>query len=147
MKNSKEDSLLEALKWASLPSLPEEDDKENIWIDALALVEKSDGTESYVALTKDDKLENKIIKDFGSVSIVRSIKQIYPYVYLSSAFVPMFKTRKKEERIAFLTQYKKDWDLSEMSLKELDKLVIIGAIKKQKSQIEREKNKDNEYEQ
>lgn len=144
MKRWKEDSLLDCLKWASLPTLPEEDDKENIWVKAIALVEKADGTECYVALIKDSNLDNRIVKDFGSVSIVRSIKAIYPYLYLSAAFVPTFKTRKREERINFLTQYKKDWDLSDKSLKELDKLIIAGAIKKQMEQYDRQHNKANE---
>lgn len=138
MKNWLEQSLIECLKWAKIPSLPEEDDNENIWIKAIALVEKKDGTESYVAVTKDDNLENKIVKDFGSVSIVHSIKAYYPYLYLSAAFVPEFKTRKKEERIAYLSKCYRDMDFSGMSLKELDKLIIQRAIKQQREQYDQE---------
>lgn len=138
MKNWLEESLIECLKWAKIPSLPEEDDNENVWIKAIALVEKKDGTESYVAVTKDDNLENKIVKDFGSVSIVHSIKAYYPYLYLSAAFVPEFKTRKKEERIAYLSKCYRDMDFSGMSLKELDKLIIQRAIKQQKERYDQE---------
>lgn len=131
LKNIKSTSLMECLKWARIPSLPDKDDKSNVWIRAIALVEKMDGTESYVALVKDDALESKIAKDFGSVSIIRKIKSVHPYVYLLSEFVPEFKSKKKEERIEFIKKEYGNKDLSELSIKELDKIVISIAIQRQ----------------
>lgn len=133
MKNkTKEQSLIECLKWCDVARLPEVDDKKNIWIKAIALVQKADGSESYVAMTKDKDLKNKLVKDFGSVSLVQNIKEIYPYSYLSAAFMPGFKTRKKEERINYLLAHDKSLQgLDELSLKELDKMVVYIAIKKQ----------------
>lgn len=129
---NKEKSLIECLKWCQVPSLPDADDKENIWIKAIALVKKEDGTESYVAMTKDKQLKNKMIKDFGTVSMIHEIVEIYPYSYLSAAFMPEFKTRKKEERINYLLAHDKSLQgLDELSLKELDKMVVNIAIKNQ----------------
>ena len=53
--------------------------------------------------------------------------------------MPKFKGNKKEERIAYLTRYNKDLDYSNYSVKELDRLIMLGAIKKQMEQEEREK--------
>jgi hypothetical protein len=129
---NKEKSLIECLKWCQVPALPDVDDKENIWIKAIALVKKGDGTESYVAMTKDKDLKNKMIKDFGTVSMIHEVVEVYPYSYLSAAYMPEFKTRKKEERINYLLAYdKKLEDLEELSLKELDKMVVNVAIKNQ----------------
>jgi hypothetical protein len=129
---NKEKSLIECLKWCQVPALPDIDDKENIWIKAIALVKKGDGTESYVAMTKDKDLKNKMIKDFGTVSMIHEVVEVYPYSYLSAAYMPEFKTRKKEERINYLLAYdKKLEDLEELSLKELDKMVVNVAIKNQ----------------
>jgi hypothetical protein len=50
--------------------------------------------------------------------------------------MPEFKTKKKEERINYLSKFYKNVDMSAMSVKELDKLVVSLAIKKQ---IEKEK--------
>lgn len=129
---NKEKSLIECLKWCQVPALPDVDDKENIWIKAIALVKKGDGTESYVAMTKDKDLKNKMIKDFGTVSMIHEVVEVYPYSYLSAAYMPEFKTRKKEERINYLLAYdKKLEELEELSLKELDKMVVNVAIKNQ----------------
>ena len=62
-KNIKETSLVGALSYFLLRDLPEKDNGENIWVKALALVKKKDGSESYVYVAKDPKtLDNKIVK-------------------------------------------------------------------------------------
>ena len=131
MKNYKEQTLMECLKWCGVPSLPEKDDKENIWIKAIALVAKSDGSESYCVLGKDANLENRIIKDFGATSIIRVIKEVYPYHFLSAVYMPEFKGKGKEERINWLAKHGVKEDLSELSVKELNKRVVLKAIQKQ----------------
>lgn len=142
MNNKKEQQLMDCLRWCDLPSLPEKDDKENIWIKAVALVQKADGSEGYVALRKDDNVESKIVKDFGNISIVRKIKEVYPYSFLSVAFVPEFKTKKKEERIAWLRkQGNTKQGLEELSLKDLDRMVIAIAIKAQINKEEQQYGK------
>lgn len=139
-KDAKTNSLLECLKWCGVPSLPDEDDKENIWIKAIALVQKADGSESYVAIKKDEQLRDKIVKDFGSVSVIRVVKTIYPYSYLSGAYVPQFKTKKKEERISYLQKIHPKEDFSQMSVKELDKQVVISAMQYQIKKEEQQKD-------
>lgn len=127
---------MECLKWTGVSKLPEKDDKENIWINAIGLVQKADGSESYVALGKNAKLEIEYVKDFGSISVIRKIKEIYPYEYLLAKNMPQFKTKKKEERIDYLNKYGygKDRNLEELSLKDLDKMVIWSSIKFQLNQ-------------
>lgn len=139
MDINKEKSLIDCLKWCNVASLPEPDDKENIWIKAIALVKKRDGSENYVAMQKDDKLNDKIVKDFGSVSLIHEVVEIYPYYFLSAAYMPEFKTKKKEERIEFLRKFDRDLALDDLSLKELNKLVAVAAIK---TQIKKESNKE-----
>ena len=127
-------SLLDALCWTGLRELPEPDDKEHVWIKALAIVRKSDGTQGYVYMEKDKKtLENKILKEFGTISTIRTIEEIYPFSYLKDTYVPKFKTAKKNERIAYLSKYdkKSESEYAEMSLKELDKEVMRRAVVKQ----------------
>lgn len=129
-----EKSLLDALCWTGLRELPEPDDKEHVWIKALALVKKFDGTQSYVYMEKDKKtLENKIIKDFGSVSTIFSTEEIYPFSYLKDNYIPKFKTAQKNERVAYLSKYdkKSESEYAELSLKELDKEIMRRAVVKQ----------------
>lgn len=137
MKNRSEASLLKALSYCSLRQLPEPDDKENIWVRAIAKIAKADGQIYYAYVEKDDKLQNKIVKDFGSISAIVKVIEYYPFSYLKPAFMPKFKTKTKEERITYLTRYNKDLQLEGLSVKELDKLVVLGAVKMQMEQEKR----------
>lgn len=137
MKNKTEESLLDALQYCSLRVLPEPEDKENVWIRAIAKIAKADGQMYYAYVEKDDKLQNRIIKDFGPISALVRVVEYYPFSYLKPAFMPKFKSNEKEERITYLTRYNKDLDYSSYSVKELDKLIMMGAIKKQMEQEKR----------
>lgn len=131
-KDIKQNSLVKALSHCSLRELPEKDNGERFWVTALALVRKSDGSESYVYSVKSQDLTNRITVDFGNISSIREIVEYYPITYLNSAYVPKFKTAKKEERITYLSRYVKNVAmLEEKTTKELDKLIVAIAVKRQ----------------
>lgn len=122
-------SLIAALNWACVRELPPVDDKENVWIFALALVAKKDGSKGYVALTKDKNGESRIVKDFGSTSMIVKVEEIYPYLYLDPTYIPQFGDKKKEERVKWLKLTDPDGgDYDAMSLKELNKAILNRAI-------------------
>lgn len=131
MKNIEEESLIDVLSYCSVRELPKEDDKQNVWIKAIGKVAKIDGTTSYVSLVKGLQGEDKITRDFGTSSSIKKMLKVYPYLYLDSSYLPNFKTQKKEERINFLTRSGVTEDLSNKSLKELDKMVINVASRNQ----------------
>jgi hypothetical protein len=140
-----EESLIDALSYCSLRDLPEPDDKENIWIRALARVAKADGNEYYVYVEKDANAENRIKKDFGSMSAIVRVLEYYPFSYLRAEFMPTFKTQKKDERIAYLTRFDKNLDYSSYSLKDLNLEILKGAIAMQMAHEKRsEKANKNE---
>lgn len=136
MKNNiEEKSLLSALSYFLLRELPDKDSGDNIWIKALALVKKMDGSKSYVYVCKDTKtLENRIVKDFGTSSAIFEVIEYYPFSYLKSGYVPKFKTQKKEDRIKYLEKYNNKVDYNGFTLKELDREIIRVAIEKQLSE-------------
>jgi hypothetical protein len=139
MKNIKQDSLIAAMQYLGLRQLPEVEDKNNIWVKALALVRKADGSESYVYVTKDINIKNKCIADFGNISAIKEYVEFYPISHLQQNVLPKFKTKGKDERIKHLVAFcnAKESDLSSKSVKELDYMVLCHAIK---TQIENEKN-------
>lgn len=125
-------SLMDALQYCSLRSLPEVEDGESVWVQALAKVAKRDGTFSYVLVEKNSKDgSNKIIKDFGSVSIIADFLEFYPITYLLPEFVPEFDSNRKEPRINYLRKNRGDEDYSEYTVKELNKLIVCTAIQMQ----------------
>ena len=120
---------MEALAYCSLRTLPEIEDGESVWIQALAKVIKKDGSVSYVLIEKDGQNgENKVIKDFGSISIIAKYLEYYPITYLLSEFMPEFKNNSKESRIHYLNKNLGTKDYSQYTLKELNKMVITCAI-------------------
>lgn len=131
-KKEKE-TLIDALSFYGLRALPEEDNKEHLWIKALGKVQKADGTISYVGMTRNEQLEEVICKDFGSIAVIRKVLKVYPFTFLDAAYLPKFKTKTKEERIKHLRYENVKGDLENMSLKDLDKLVYHQAIKNQLS--------------
>lgn len=133
-KNIERESLVSALAYCSLRDLPEIDNGEEVWIYALAKVEKSDGSTSYALVEKDDDGANRFLKDFGSISSIRSVVSYHPYVFLKPAYLPKFKSEKKEERVEYLKKMLSDGrDFAKMSKKELDIIILNLAIKNQKT--------------
>lgn len=128
MESIKEKSLISCLAALDLRDLPKEWDKENIYILAVGLASKIDGTFSYVALRKDKDGKDKVVKDFGNVCALRKVEKVYPYKFLDASFVPIFKTRAKDERIVWLERMGEQGAFSEMSAKELEKKVLNVAI-------------------
>jgi hypothetical protein len=129
------ESLIDALSWASLRELPEKDNGENIWIRALALVSKRDGSKSYVALVKGKNGEDRIIRDFGSVSMIVKIEEIYAFEYLDSSYLPTFDSKKKEDKIKWLSMQRPEVNYEEMSSKELNKAILHVAMQNQLADI------------
>jgi hypothetical protein len=129
------ESLIDALSWASLRELPEKDNGENIWIRALALVSKRDGSKAYVALVKGKNGEDRIIRDFGSVSIIVKIEEVYAFEYLDSSYLPTFDSKKKEDKIKWLSMQRPEVNYEEMSAKELNKAILHVAMQNQLADI------------
>lgn len=128
MINVKEESLVNCLSYIGLRDLPKEWDKENVYILAVGLVSKSDGTFNYVALRKDKNGKDKIVKDFGNIAALCKIEKVFPYRYLSSEYIPSFKSRGKDERISWLEKFGEKKDYSQMSVRELDKEILNIAM-------------------
>ena len=138
MENIKEKSLINCLAALDLRDLPKEWDKENVWVLAVGLLSKIDGTFSYAALKKDENGDARVVKDFGNICAIRQIEKVYPYKYLDASFMPVFKTRAKDERIAWLERMGEKGNFSEMSAKELDRKVLNVVIQ-QVLNIEKDK--------
>ena len=134
-KNILRESLIDALSWASLRELPPKDNGENIWIRAIALVSKRDGSKSYVALVKGKNGEDRIVKDFGSISQVVTVEEVYAFEYLDASYIPSFDSKKKDEKIKWLMLHNPGVNYEEMSSKELNKAVLHIAMQNQLADI------------
>ena len=128
MTDTKQQSLISAMSYCGVRDLPKEWDKENVYLRALALVRKNDGTESYALLQKGADGKDAIIKDFGTVSLISEIISVHPFYFLDSKWMPFFKTRSKDERLTWLSRHNVEGDFSSLTVKELDKVVLNTAM-------------------
>ena len=132
MKNKTDKSLFAALQYCSLTELPAKDTGEDIWIKAIAKVLRRDGYEYYAYAEKDTRTgEPKIVKNFGSIAAMVKVVEYYPFSFLKAKFMPVFKTKGKEERVAYLSALDRKTDYSKLSLKELNKTIVCLAISNQ----------------
>lgn len=128
MEKDKNKGLVGVLQYTRLRELPSEDNGKNVWIMAIALVLKSDGSSNYAVIDKDKDGNVRIMKDFGNMASIYSIKKIYPFAFLGVEYMPFFKGQKKEERIEWLSKNVCKKDYSNYSLKELDKLILNNQV-------------------
>ena len=98
-KNIERESLVSALAHCSLRDLPKIDNGEDIWLYAIAKVEKSDGSTSYALVEKTENLDIRYLKDFGSIYPIRKVVSYHPFSFLKPTYLPKFKTEKKEDVI------------------------------------------------
>ena len=130
MEKIKEKTLVDALSYCDLRELPKEWDKETVYIRAIALVSKTDGSYNYAVVKKGDGGKDNVEKDFGNISAIRAIEKVYPFRFLATNFVPTFKTKSKDERLNWLGKFGDGKDYSSMPLKELDKEILSSAMQR-----------------
>lgn len=143
MGKKTEESLIDALSYCGLRDLPEPWDKENIWVKALVRLVKSDGIEYYALVEKNGNGEDCIKKVFGGVASIVKILEYYPFSYLKAEFMPYFEDKKdKKARVEYLLKNNRAGDFSKYTLKELNREIVNGAIRRQlaSEKIERDRN-------
>lgn len=129
MDKIQDKSLIDALAYCDLRALPKEDSKEYVWIKALALVSKIDGTKGYVLAVKNEQGAPRIVKDFGTLAAIKSIDKFYPFALLDEKFMPVFNSRGKEERVEWLKLMDRKLDFDNMTVKELNKEIVNTAVR------------------
>lgn len=136
MRSKTRASLIKALSYCSLREIPEVDSGEDVWIKALALVTKTDGCDYFIAIEKDPQtLVNRVKKDFGDTGAIVEYKCIYPYLYLSSEYMPKFLDKTKDARVKYLADINPSVNWAKMSLKELNDAILGSAIQAQLNHI------------
>ena len=130
IKNIKDETLVEALSFCGVRELPEEFKGKEVWIKAIGLVSKVDGSQSYVYLERGELGASNIKKDFGTLSPIVKIDKIYPYLYLSEDEVPKFSKENKGEKASWLIArgYNEE-ELSTKTPQQINKLVIDECVK------------------
>ena len=138
------ETLTEVLQFTGCTELPAALKEGDIYVRAIAKVKKANNHETMCVIVNDGEGNPIIKKDFGSISMIKEIVEIYPLSVLESDSIPDF--RKKKDIVSFLVRLGETESHVEKlasSKEEEDKAALKALIYKHciKLQIERENAK------
>ena len=96
------ETLTEVLQFTGCTELPAAIKEGDIYVRAIAKVKKANNHETMCVIVNDGTGNPIIKKDFGSISMIKEIVEIYPLSVLESDSIPDF--RKKKDIVSFLVR-------------------------------------------
>lgn len=96
------ETLTEVLQFTGCTELPAALKEGDIYVRAIAKVKKANNHETMCVIVNDGTGNPIIKKDFGSISMIKKIVEIYPLSVLESDSIPDF--RKKKDIVSFLVR-------------------------------------------
>lgn len=136
-------TIVDVLNYLKYPELPAPLKKNDVWVTAIAKVKKANNHETMCIVENDGEGNPIIKKDFGSLSVIISVIEIYPLTLLDANMMPDFRKKKdlgeflKRNRIhaEYVDRLVESKDDEDKAM--LKKLVIKTCIK---NQLDREKH-------
>lgn len=96
------ETLTSVLQFTGCTELPAALKEGDIYVRAIAKVKKANNHETMCVIVNDGTGKPIIKKDFGSISMIKEIVEIYPLSVLESDSIPDF--RKKKDIVSFLVR-------------------------------------------
>ena len=96
------ETLTAVLQFTGCTELPAALKEGDIYVRAIAKVKKANNHETMCVIVNDGAGNPIIKKDFGSISMIKEIVEIYPLSVLESDSIPDF--RKKKDIVSFLVR-------------------------------------------
>ena len=97
------ETLTAVLQFTGCTELPSALKEGDIYVRAIAKVKKANNHETMCVIVNDGTGKPIIKKDFGSISMIKEIVEIYPLSVLESDSIPYF--RKKKDIVNFLVNF------------------------------------------
>lgn len=138
------ETITAVLQFTGCTELPAALKEGDIYVRAIAKVKKANNHETMCVIVNDGTGNPIIKKDFGSISMIKEIVEIYPLSVLESDSIPYF--RKKKDIVNFLVnlgETESDVERLASSKEEEDKAALKSLVYKHciKLQIARENAK------
>lgn len=143
------ETITAVLQFTGCTELPAALKEGDIYVRAIAKVKKANNHETMCVIVNDGTGNPIIKKDFGSISMIKEIVEIYPLSVLESDSIPYF--RKKKDIVNFLVRLgetESDVERLASSKEEEDKSALKALVYKHciKLQIQRENAKSTAQE-
>ena len=100
------ETLVAVLQYTKCKELPEPLKEGDIYVRAIAKVKKANNHETMCVIVNNGEGKPIIKKDFGSISMIKEIVEIYPLSVLENESIPDF--RKKKDIVSFLIRFGED---------------------------------------
>ena len=100
------ETLVAVLQYTKCQELPEPLKEGDIYVRAIAKVKKANNHETMCVIVNNGEGKPIIKKDFGSISMIKEIVEIYPLSVLENESIPDF--RKKKDIVSFLIRFGED---------------------------------------
>ena len=100
------ETLVAVLQYTKCKELPEPLKEGDIYVRAIAKVKKANNHETMCVIVNNGEGKPIIKKDFGSISMIKEIVEIYPLSVLENESIPDF--RKKKDIVSFLIRLGED---------------------------------------
>ena len=138
------ETLTAVLQFTGCTELPSALKEGDIYVRAIAKVKKANNHETMCVIVNDGTGNPIIKKDFGSISMIKEIVEIYPLSVLETDSIPYF--RKKKDIVNFLVnlgETESDVERLASSKEEEDKAALKSLVYKHciKLQVARENAK------
>ena len=100
------ETLVAVLQYTKCKELPEPLKEGDIYVRAIAKVKKANNDDTMCVIVNNGEGKPIIKKDFGSISMIKEIVEIYPLSVLENESIPDF--RKKKDIVSFLIRFGED---------------------------------------
>lgn len=133
MTQLEKDTQFDALQWAECRKMPKKDDGKNVWIRAIALVAKNDGSKSYCIIERRYTGDLQVVKDFGHSAAIKVYLSVHPYEFVKEKYIKKFGAdATKELKVRYVnTMMGKNIDPNVITDEQLAIELINVAIYKQ----------------
>ena len=100
------ETITAVLQFTGCTELPAAIKEGDIYVRAIAKVKKANNHETMCVIVNNGEGKPIIKKDFGSISMIKEIVEIYPLSVLENESIPDF--RKKKDIVSFLIRFGED---------------------------------------
>ena len=139
--NTQDEKLkMDVLRQAHLQEFPSKATKTAVWIKAIGQFKLANGSIAYGLIERKYDLGYHILYINGSISAIKELSAVYPYLNLDKEYIQKFKKGDVAGRLKYLKGVNlpitENKDFDAMSEEELDKMLISVALYKQINALE-----------
>ena len=133
MTELEKSTMTDVLIWTDCRNLPKKDDGKSLWVRAIALVGKNDGSKSYCVIERRYNGEMQVVKDFGHAAAIKVYLSVHPYEFVKEKYIKKWNaTDTKEMKLRYINvNLNTGFDVNSLTDEQLEAQLCNVAIYRQ----------------